>query len=99
MRTILDIMVQIRQLINLQEDIHGGLTRNQINSITQIPFKKNSQKLYCGDKCVVCLTDLVEGELVKGLNCGHLFHPPCIDPWLEAKDVCPICRQKIHIQN
>jgi hypothetical protein len=91
MRTILQIMGQIRQLAEYK----NGLTDEQIESIPQIEFSKNAQNLFCGDKCVICLTDLKEKQMVKGLKCKHFFHPECIDPWLKGKDECPVCRQKI----
>ena len=27
--------------------------------------------------------------------CGHIFHSRCLEPWLEVKNECPLCRQKI----
>ena len=93
MRTILEIMAHIRQL----GIVESGLSDEQISSIPQVCFNKDSQNLYCGDKCVICLTDLMDQEIVKGLKCDHFFHPECIDPWLKAKDECPVCRQKVQI--
>ena len=26
------------------------------------------------------------------LDCGHLFHVPCIEQWLENNRICPFCR-------
>ena len=47
-------------------------------------------------KCVVCLDAIREGEPVKRLPCGHVFHSSCIDPWLlEEKAVCPTCRKGV----
>lgn len=91
MRTILEIMALVRRMA----EIENGLSESKIKSIPIISFQKNFQNLFCGDKCVICLTNLEEKEKVKGLQCGHFFHPDCIDPWLKAKDECPICRQKI----
>lgn len=93
MRTILEIMAQIRQLGVLE----SGLSSSQIASIPETPFSKDSQNLFCGDKCVICITNLKEKEMVKSLKCGHFFHPLCIDPWLKGKDECPVCRQKVKI--
>jgi len=51
--------------------------------------------VYMEDSCSICLTTYVEGddELVKVLNCGHAFHPPCLDEWLMRRNVCPLCKR------
>jgi len=48
-----------------------------------------------GEACAVCQEALREGEQVKVLPCKHVFHPGCIDPWLNVKNTCPVCRQEI----
>ena len=48
-----------------------------------------------GDVCAVCQETLKTGEQVKLLPCTHLFHPGCIDPWLNVKNTCPVCRKEI----
>ncbi|KAI5679127.1 hypothetical protein M9H77_10077 [Catharanthus roseus] len=43
--------------------------------------------------CVICLEDMEEGELCWCLpQCNHVFHEPCVKPWLITKKNCPICR-------
>jgi hypothetical protein len=47
--------------------------------------------------CVICRDDLQRGEEVIVLpTCGHLFHPDCLEPWLEKQRVCPTCRTEVH---
>ena len=47
--------------------------------------------------CSVCLSEFENGELVKTLRCGHMFHTECIDPWLiNERALCPVCRQGIY---
>ncbi|KAM3245412.1 hypothetical protein ACQJBY_056637 [Aegilops geniculata] len=53
------------------------------------------------DVCAVCLTELQLQESVKAIPaCGHVFHPPCIDRWLQSLAAsgaghasCPLCRR------
>lgn len=35
-----------------------------------------------GTACPVCTEQLVEGDEVQLLPCKHVFHPPCLAPWL-----------------
>ena len=35
---------------------------------------------------------------ISTLNCGHQFHTNCIAKWMEKKNDCPLCRQKIIIK-
>mmetsp|Transcript_12256 Transcript_12256/g.17050 ORF Transcript_12256/g.17050 Transcript_12256/m.17050 type:complete len:307 (+) Transcript_12256:103-1023(+) len=47
-------------------------------------------------RCVICMEDYVEGEELKLLPCGHGFHPPCIQPWLENhSERCPMCNRSM----
>ncbi|KAK0413448.1 hypothetical protein QR680_006813 [Steinernema hermaphroditum] len=45
--------------------------------------------------CTTCRDNLHEGEEVGRLDCGHLFHRPCIVPWLQRHSTCPVCRDRI----
>ena len=42
-------------------------------------------------KCLVCQCEYEEGEDVRTVPCGHVFHRDCVDEWLGRKDVCPYC--------
>lgn len=49
--------------------------------------------------CAICLDDLVDDDLIRGLICGHVFHKDCIDPWLtQRKCVCPTCKRDLYIK-
>ncbi|KXS12127.1 hypothetical protein M427DRAFT_59813 [Gonapodya prolifera JEL478] len=47
------------------------------------------------DVCAVCLEQTPPGTRVKVLRCGHKFHEGCIWGWLEARRICPYCREPI----
>ena len=44
-------------------------------------------------ECVICLENFKLNEQICKLNCNHLFHIDCIEPWLNEKKNCPICRK------
>ncbi|KAF8640752.1 hypothetical protein AX17_000403 [Amanita inopinata Kibby_2008] len=48
--------------------------------------------------CAVCKeqfslnTDNPDELMVVTLPCKHIFHEPCITPWLKSSGTCPVCR-------
>ena len=44
------------------------------------------------DSCPICLDLLSEGKV---LPCNHAFHASCIDPWLNKKGSCALCRFQV----
>ncbi|XP_038707458.1 E3 ubiquitin-protein ligase RHA2A [Tripterygium wilfordii] len=50
----------------------------------------------CGNKCVVCLSMLRDGDQVRELSCRHVFHKDCFDGWLDHLNFnCPLCRSPL----
>lgn len=43
----------------------------------------------------MCWEDFQIKENVRQLPCYHIYHDPCIRPWLELHGTCPICRQNL----
>ncbi|XP_063981903.1 E3 ubiquitin-protein ligase Iruka-like isoform X2 [Diachasmimorpha longicaudata] len=84
----------VTQLLN-QMDGSGPppLPRQQIDEIpnTTISQSHIDSKLQCS----VCWEDFILSESVRQLSCKHLYHAPCIIPWLELHGTCPICRQSL----
>ncbi|KAJ0980992.1 hypothetical protein J5N97_009247 [Dioscorea zingiberensis] len=52
-------------------------------------------KLGSGTECAVCRENLVINDKMQELPCKHLFHPPCLKPWLDENNSCPICRHEL----
>lgn len=44
------------------------------------------------ETCAICLE--VTGDRIIKTVCGHHFCSPCINKWLETRNVCPYCRTK-----
>ncbi|KAL4216570.1 E3 ubiquitin-protein ligase Praja-2 [Mactra antiquata] len=45
--------------------------------------------------CPICLCPTEVGEIMTFLPCQHIFHPLCIQAWLNKSGTCPVCRRKI----
>jgi len=53
------------------------------------------------EKCIICLEQFEDGDRLRVLPCGHLFHMGCIDKWLSGSfshsecftSGCPTCKK------
>eukprot|EP00322_Chrysochromulina_rotalis_P023568 CAMPEP_0115829910 /NCGR_PEP_ID=MMETSP0287-20121206/1342_1 /TAXON_ID=412157 /ORGANISM="Chrysochromulina rotalis, Strain UIO044" /LENGTH=366 /DNA_ID=CAMNT_0003283191 /DNA_START=744 /DNA_END=1844 /DNA_ORIENTATION=- len=46
-------------------------------------------------ECIICLNEMAAGdEQCSELVCGHRFHRPCIEEWLDKDGRCPVCRHR-----
>lgn len=55
----------------------------------------NEEQVSAKLQCSVCWEDFQLCENVRQLPCSHVYHEPCIRPWLELHGTCPICRQNL----
>lgn len=66
------------------------------DDIERLPKYKVSQKHVDNEtQCTTCMETFKLGEDVVKLDCDHIFHFPCIEPWLHRNNSCPICRTEI----
>ncbi|KAL7747936.1 hypothetical protein RI367_006684 [Sorochytrium milnesiophthora] len=45
--------------------------------------------------CSICTEAYTATSDIRYLPCGHTFDKSCIVPWLELRNTCPMCRQKL----
>ncbi|KAI1710707.1 ring finger domain-containing protein [Ditylenchus destructor] len=50
-------------------------------------------------QCPTCLDAFELNQKVVKLDCEHLVHKPCIEPWLQKANTCPVCRYELHPEN
>ncbi|KAL1195601.1 putative RING-H2 finger protein ATL12 [Cardamine amara subsp. amara] len=77
----------------------SGLDKTAIESL---PFFRFSalKGLKQGLECSVCLSKFEDVEILRLLpKCRHAFHIGCIDQWLEQHATCPLCRNKVNIED
>ncbi|KYB24961.1 E3 ubiquitin-protein ligase Iruka isoform X1 [Tribolium castaneum] len=84
----------VTQLLN-QMDSTGPppVSKEVIDALPVINVK--SDQVDAKLQCSVCWEDFQLGENVRQLPCTHIYHEPCIRPWLELHGTCPICRQNL----
>ncbi|KAJ8560399.1 hypothetical protein K7X08_022259 [Anisodus acutangulus] len=57
---------------------------------------KDERSLSIDDaECSICLSTYDDGDELRELPCGHLFHCACIDKWLYMSATCPLCKRSI----
>ncbi|KAG7636766.1 putative RING-H2 finger protein ATL12 [Arabidopsis thaliana] len=77
----------------------SGLDKKAIESL---PFFRFSalKGLKQGLECSVCLSKFEDVEILRLLpKCRHAFHIGCIDQWLEQHATCPLCRNRVNIED
>ncbi|KAI5669553.1 hypothetical protein M9H77_19406 [Catharanthus roseus] len=52
-------------------------------------------KLGAEAHCAICQENLFVNDKMQELPCNHMFHPPCLKPWLDEHNSCPICRHEL----
>ncbi|KAK9715410.1 hypothetical protein RND81_06G163100 [Saponaria officinalis] len=45
--------------------------------------------------CSVCMEGFCPRQIGKQIPCGHVYHVPCISPWLSLNNSCPLCRNLV----
>uniref|UniRef100_A0A914C0K8 RING-type E3 ubiquitin transferase n=1 Tax=Acrobeloides nanus TaxID=290746 RepID=A0A914C0K8_9BILA len=54
----------------------------------RIPY--NTEELLCDrSECVICLDEMLAGEVVARLPCLCIYHKACIDEWFKRRICCP----------
>jgi len=48
--------------------------------------------------CCICLGELRDRDTCCQTACKHVFHKDCLDAWVRQNNRCPLCVQKIPLQ-
>ncbi|KAL3518457.1 hypothetical protein ACH5RR_021046 [Cinchona calisaya] len=72
-------------------DNNLGVDPSTIQSLPLVSYCGVAKQLIAD--CPICLSEFEEREIVKLIPlCRHVFHPECIDTWLDSHVSCPLCR-------
>ena len=83
------------ELLDLENKI--GYVKKGISLRKKLGLKKEkySSKKFHYKECVICKEILKEKEIIRVLNCFHIFHINCIDKWFKDNKTCPICKKEV----
>lgn len=57
--------------------------------------EESLEKLGKDAECAICKENLGVKDEMQEMPCKHTFHPPCLKPWLDEHNSCPICRHEL----
>ena len=78
--------------------IYDTASHRQSGGVISITNASNP-RWYVQDDCPICLSNFEDGDRVRVLPCGHIFHQDEIDDWLTGtRRLCPTCKQDILIR-
>ncbi|SPO22443.1 uncharacterized protein UTRI_01121 [Ustilago trichophora] len=79
----------------LSSEDGNATTTRPVNPASFLP---PGRTYFSTDECAICLCDFVDGDRVRVLPCGHIFHRQEVDDWLvRVKKLCPICKRDITV--
>ncbi|KAL4630013.1 E3 ubiquitin-protein ligase RNF139 [Arapaima gigas] len=70
--------------------------RTAVKKINSLPEVKGSQLRSIEDVCAICYQEFATSARIT--PCHHYFHALCLRKWLYIQDTCPMCHQKVYIE-
>ena len=102
-----EVVAQIEDSEQVQDTISNT---NEINTIDETAYtQEDFEELQLSppiareddngeeNTCPICFDTIIRSQDSKTLQCGHTFHSSCIDEWTNIRQVCPVCRERVHI--
>ncbi|XP_030645228.1 E3 ubiquitin-protein ligase RNF139 [Chanos chanos] len=70
--------------------------RTAVKKINSLPEVKGAQLRAIEDVCAICYQEFATSARIT--PCHHYFHALCLRKWLYIQDTCPMCHQKVYIE-
>lgn len=70
--------------------------RTAVKKINSLPEVKGEQLRDIEDVCAICYQEFATSARLT--PCHHYFHALCLRKWLYIQDTCPMCHQKVYIE-
>ena len=81
---------------SIKINIKKEMNQNEIDMLGTEYY--NSHNQYSIRQCTICMEEFKNGDELRRLNCLHIFHKNCIDPWLKKNGFCPIDKVCVEIK-
>jgi hypothetical protein len=81
---------------NLSSNVTPNTTVLSKDDLNNISEKKYSEISTEENTCSICLNIIKQDEIIRQLDCKHVFHTKCIEKYLlEYNCKCPLCRKDV----
>lgn len=73
------------------QDVVVTVDENEIDKLGSKKLESNLET-----DCSICMGHMEKDEMVTELQCSHIFHTNCIEPYLKQYNYkCPVCRAEV----
>mmetsp|Transcript_73066 Transcript_73066/g.138114 ORF Transcript_73066/g.138114 Transcript_73066/m.138114 type:complete len:296 (-) Transcript_73066:132-1019(-) len=97
------VLDTFQKLTRSSESVHreqqANISQEESRWISEVEIEQHLPAIRIGGshQCVVCLSSVMESEMARQLQCGHVFHASCILDWWMHRPrktlECPVCKQ------
>ena len=92
---ISEMLLEEARLESMETFQNELFRRDRSLSIDEGDYKRCrfNQNKHRNTKCIICMEDYKEKEMVLQLHgCDHVHHPKCIKTAIQYHAICPICK-------
>uniref|UniRef100_A0A3Q1GK27 E3 ubiquitin-protein ligase RNF139 n=1 Tax=Acanthochromis polyacanthus TaxID=80966 RepID=A0A3Q1GK27_9TELE len=70
--------------------------RTAVKKINSLPEVRGDQLSDIEDVCAICYQEFASSARIT--PCHHYFHALCLRKWLYIQDTCPMCHQRVYVE-
>ncbi|KAM9385232.1 E3 ubiquitin-protein ligase RNF139 [Pholidichthys leucotaenia] len=71
--------------------------RTAVKKINSLPEVRGEQLRHIEDVCAICYQEF--STSARTTPCSHYFHALCLRKWLYIQDTCPMCHQRVYVED
>ncbi|XP_035537119.1 E3 ubiquitin-protein ligase RNF139 [Morone saxatilis] len=71
--------------------------RTAVKKINSLPEVRGDQLRDIEDVCAICYQEFATSARIT--PCNHYFHALCLRKWLYIQDTCPMCHQRVYVED